>query len=95
MWGRESLPLSDLRRTLAGASPLYFTDRLPPLQAHHGEDDRPVPVRNATALRDRLRSDDESRRVFIYPGAGHRLDDTVAPNRGRAFLIQHLGRRSE
>jgi dienelactone hydrolase len=93
--GRESLALSDLRRRLVGASPLYFSDKLPPVQVHHGEDDHPVPVRNATALRDRLPPDDESRRVLIYPGAGHRLDDTGALTRARAFLIQHLVGRSE
>jgi len=91
--GRESLPLAQLRRRLAAASPLYFTDKLPPVQVHHGENDRPVPVRNATALRDRLQPDDESRRVFIYPGVGHQLDDTVAPTRALEFLIQHLVRR--
>jgi dienelactone hydrolase len=90
--GRESLPLSTLRRRLAGASPLYFTNKLPPVQVHHGEDDRPVPVRNATAVRDRLQPGDESRRVFIYPGVGHKLDDTVAPTRAVEFLIQHLVR---
>ena len=93
--GRKYLPLSDLRRRLAGASPLYFTDKLPPVQVHHGEDDHPVPVRNATALQDRLPPGDDSRRVFIYPGVGHRLDDTVAPSRAQAFLIQHLVGRSE
>jgi dienelactone hydrolase len=89
---RESLPLSTLRRRIAGASPAYFTDKLPPFQIHHGEDDHPVPVRNATAVRDRLPPGDESRQVFIYPGAGHRLDDTAAPRRALEFLIQHLGR---
>ncbi|MEX2151963.1 MAG: prolyl oligopeptidase family serine peptidase [Gemmatimonadaceae bacterium] len=88
--GRENLPLADLRRRLVGSSPLYFTERLRAAQIHHGEEDGPVPVRNATAVRDRLPPEDDSRRVFIYPGAGHRLDDTAALSIARAFLIERV-----
>jgi pimeloyl-ACP methyl ester carboxylesterase len=88
---REGLPLAELRRRLAGASPVYFTDKLPPVQIHHGEKDSPVPVRNATALRDRLPPQDASRRVFLYPEAGHLLDDTPALTTARAFLLQRVG----
>lgn len=87
---REALPLAALRRRLVGASPLYFTEKLPAVQIHHGENDGPVPVRNATAVRDRLPANDDNRRVFIYPGVGHRLDETVALTTGRAFLMTHL-----
>lgn len=88
--GRESLALANLRRRLVGASPLYFAEKLPPFQIHHGERDSPVPVRNATALQARLSDADPSRRVFIYRGAGHFLDETTAPATARAFLIEHV-----
>jgi predicted esterase len=87
---RATLPLADLRRRLVGSSPLYFTDKLPPFQIHHGMDDGPVPVRNAIALRDRVAAQDQSRRVFIYEGAGHLLDDTAALTIARAFLVERL-----
>ena len=86
---RDSLPLADLRRRLIGASPLYFADKLPAFQIHQGEDDRPVPVRNAIMVRDRGAAND-SQKVFIYSGAGHMLDDTPAPRTARRFLIDHL-----
>ena len=63
--GREALPLTELRRRTAAASPLYFAERLPPFQIHQGDADLAVPVRNATALRDRVSASD-TRRVFIY-----------------------------
>ena len=87
---REALPLADVRRRLVGGSPLYFTAKLPAVQIHHGENDGPVPVRNATAVRDRLPANDDTRRVFIYPGVGHRLDETPALATARAFLMRHL-----
>ena len=87
---REGLPLADLRRRLVGASPLYFTEKLPAFQIHHGEKDAPVPVRNATELRDRLAAPNQSHGVFIYAGAGHLLDDTAALTTARAFLIDRL-----
>jgi len=87
--GREALPLTELRRRIAAASPLNFADRLPPFQIHQGEADVAVPVRNATALRDRV-SASEARGVFIYAGAGHMLDDTPAAATARGFLVQAL-----
>lgn len=93
--GREALSLADLRRRLAGASPLYFIGRLPATQIHHGETDAPVPVRNATALRDRLAAHDQSHQVLIYAGAGHLLDDTAAWSVARAFLIERLVERRQ
>jgi hypothetical protein len=86
---RERLPLADLRRRLIGASPLYFIDRLPAFQIHQGEDDGPVPARNALLVRERLAPND-SQRVFIYPGAGHMLDDTPALGTAREFLVERL-----
>jgi pimeloyl-ACP methyl ester carboxylesterase len=86
---RETLPLADLRRRLVGASPLYFVERLPAFQIHQGEDDGPVPSRNATLVRDRLAPND-SQRVFTYPGAGHMLDNTPALGTAREFLIARL-----
>jgi hypothetical protein len=84
-----TLPLADLRRRLIGASPLYFASKLPAFQIHQGEDDRPVPARNAILVRDRLAPND-SQRVFIYSGAGHMLDDTPALAAAREFLVERL-----
>jgi dipeptidyl aminopeptidase/acylaminoacyl peptidase len=52
--GREALPLAELRRRLIASSPLYFAEKLRAFQIHQGENDGPVPARNAFALRDRL-----------------------------------------
>jgi hypothetical protein len=68
---------------------LYFAERLPAFQIHQGEDDQPVPARNAIMVRDRLTARDRQR-VFIYPGAGHMLDDTPAHGTAQRFLIAHL-----
>ena len=86
---RETLSLGDLRRRLVGGSPLYFIERLPAFQIHQGEDDRAVPARNATLVRDRLAPND-SQRVFIYSRAGHLLDDTPALTTAREFLVERL-----
>jgi hypothetical protein len=88
--GRETLSLRELRRRLVAASPLYASGRLPPFQAHYGENDVSVPVRNATLLRDRIAPGVASRKVFIHAGAGHRLDDTDAIAMARAFLIEQI-----
>jgi hypothetical protein len=87
--GRDALPLTEWRRRIAAASPLYFADRLPPFQIHQGEADVAVPVRNATTLRDRV-SASAARGVFIYSGAGHMLDDTPAAATARGFLVRAL-----
>jgi esterase/lipase len=86
---REKLSLADLRRRVIGASPLYFIDRLPAFQIHQGQDDSPVPARNALLVRERLAPND-SQRVFIYPEAGHMLDDTPALGTARTFLVERL-----
>jgi fermentation-respiration switch protein FrsA (DUF1100 family) len=87
--GREALPLTELRRRIAAASPLYFAERLPPFQIHQGEADVAVPVRNTTTLRDRV-SASAARGVFIYAGFPHMLDDTTAAASARDFLVQAL-----
>jgi hypothetical protein len=87
--GREALPLAELRRRIAAASPLYFAERLPAFQIHQGEADVAVPLRNATTLRDRIVAS-AARRVFIYAGAPHMLDDTTAAVTARDFLVQAL-----
>ena len=87
--GREALPLTELRRRIAAASPLYFAERLPAFQIHQGEADMAVPVRNATTLRDRVGAS-AARGVFIYAGAPHMLDDTAAAATARDFLVQAL-----
>lgn len=86
---RDTLSLADARRRLIAASPLYFVEKLPPFQIHQGEDDGPVPARNAIMVRDRVAAND-SQSVFIYSGAGHMLDDTPALRTARAFLIDRL-----
>jgi dipeptidyl aminopeptidase/acylaminoacyl peptidase len=86
---RAALPLTELRRRIAAASPLYFAERLPPFQIHQGDADQAVPVRNATAVRDRV-NPSKAHGVFIYAGAGHMLDDTTAAATARNFLLGTL-----
>jgi fermentation-respiration switch protein FrsA (DUF1100 family) len=90
---RQALPMAELRRRLIAASPLYFVAALPPVQVHHGRSDVAVPVRNAIAIRERLKATNSAGEVYIYDSSGHLLDGTEAFKVARAFLVERLGQR--
>ncbi|MEM8607160.1 MAG: prolyl oligopeptidase family serine peptidase [Myxococcota bacterium] len=68
------------RERMLSCSPLYFADRLPPLQSHHGTADRNVPFTQAEALDQRMRALGRavpSYQLFVYQGANHELSDEL------------------
>jgi dipeptidyl aminopeptidase/acylaminoacyl peptidase len=88
---RRRPPLAEARRQIISSSPLYFRSIGAAIQVHHGLDDRPVPVRNSQALERRLVEAGASNgAVLFYAGAGHDLSKSLAPNRARQFLLEHL-----
>lgn len=66
------LAVEDVRLELVRRSAVYFVDRLPPVQIHHGLSDDVVPAAQGQALVDALEaagiSDFES---YLYPGGEH------------------------
>ena len=66
-----SLSLAGARSELIRRSSLYFADRLPPTQIHHGDADLVVPPSQSARLADRLQSLGRSFEYFVYPAAGH------------------------
>ena len=72
--------VDEARERILSCSPFYFADQIPPLQLHHGTGDRVVPISQAEALHDRLRSlgriapDYE---LFVYEGADHQLTEAL------------------
>lgn len=68
------------------SSPLWFADRLPPAQAHYGEDDNIVSAGNGRALR----AKNKSVELVIHKEAGHDLDKWKAFAETKRFLIQRL-----
>lgn len=83
--------VDEARRRMLACSPLYFAERLPPTQAHHGTEDQNVPFAQAELLDARMR---ELGRVppefelFAYPGGDHQLSDELdlIGERVRVFL---------
>ena len=66
-----SLELADARSELIRRSPLYFADRLPPVQIHHGTEDDVVPPSQSARLAGKLETLGSWHQYFTYPGAGH------------------------
>ena len=68
------LTIDDVRPELVRRSPVYYADRLPQLQLHHGTDDEIVPVSEAERLIDVMsglgRGEPEFE-YYIYQGGGH------------------------
>jgi acetyl esterase/lipase len=59
-------------------SPVHQLDaHMPPVLAFHGDADRTVPLRQATALRDRLLAAGNLCELHIVPGGGHNFGNDV------------------
>ena len=66
--------IDEVRLEYIRRSPVFFTETLPLLQVHHGEQDDIVPVAHAISLEQSLMDagkPDSEFDVFIYPTAGH------------------------
>jgi esterase/lipase len=63
------LSLAEMRRELLQRSPLYFVDRLPPVQIHHGTDDDIVPLSQSQRLSDTIAASGSE--LFEYDGGDH------------------------
>lgn len=79
-------PTAETRLHLLASSPLWFANRLPPAQAHYGEDDNMVQARNGRALFARNRRIE----AVFHHEAGHDLDPDRAARETRRFLLQRL-----
>jgi hypothetical protein len=85
--------LADVRHRMLASSPLYFAERLPPTQAHHGVQDEQVPVANGHALKaefDRLGRKPPAHAVFFYSDGGHDTNVLISQPRIAAFLTEDL-----
>lgn len=83
------LTIADVRPELIRRSPVYFAERLPQLQVHHGMADAVVPVGEATRLINVMQGlgrGEPEFEYYLYVGGGH---DPLLPgaiDRARAFL---------
>ncbi len=86
-----TVPLQTARAALIRRSSLYFAERLPPTQIHHGTADLVVPISQSERLAARLESLARPVEYFRYPGASHEypLASEQLP-RMLAFINQHL-----
>ncbi len=66
-----ALSLHEARSQLIRRSGIYFADRLPPVQIHHGADDTVVPPSQSDRLARRLEGLGVPFEYYQYPGAGH------------------------
>ncbi|MFH1571176.1 MAG: hypothetical protein ABIL09_24495 [Gemmatimonadota bacterium] len=105
---RGDTDLSAVRLELIRRSPVYFADRLPHLQAHHGRDDAVVPVAQTRRLETALKEAPNGAgwQVFLYEVGGHNplalagsaarverfLDDLVGEEAGSGRLARAAGR---
>ncbi|MSR84581.1 MAG: peptidase [Candidatus Latescibacteria bacterium] len=84
-----TLGIPEARLELIRRSPVYFADRLPAVQVHHGTADSLVPVSQAQRLIDamqRLGRAAPEFQSYLYPGGGH--DPLSLPGSlGRAQLF--------
>ena len=97
---RGELTIQDVRPELIRRSAVYFVDRLPQVQVHHGTADSIVPVSQAQSLIDAMRAAGRTAPAFefyLYPGGGldpislvGSLDRTVL-FLGRVFASQAVG----
>ncbi|MHC4550151.1 MAG: alpha/beta hydrolase family protein [Planctomycetota bacterium] len=68
------LTIEDVRPEILRRSPVYFADRLPQVQVHHGTDDTVVPVGEAErliAVMAALGRRAPEFEFYLYPGGGH------------------------
>ncbi len=87
---REELTIAEVRLELVRRSAVFFAERLPQLQVHHGTDDAVVPVGEAEqliAVMQGLGRGEPDFEFFIYEGGGHDpLGLTGSLERTQAFL---------
>ena len=75
-WKLGVLSDAAARLEMVRRSAVYFVDRLPPVQLHHGDADAVVAVSQAHRLVDAMRAAgkaEEDFEAYIYPGSGHDL----------------------
>lgn len=89
----RDLRIADVRPELTRRSPVYFLDRMPPLQVHHGLADPIVPVAEAERLIEAMNkagaTDFES---FLYPdGSHHPITLPGSLERALEFLLRVTG----
>ena len=82
------LTLEQARLEFLRRSPVYFADRLPPLQLHHGLDDAIVPAEQSQRLADALRSRDHE--AHFYPGGRHNPLSLSGSTERMATFLQRL-----
>ncbi len=71
---RGDLTIPDVRAQLVRRSPVYFVERLPAVQLHHGTADSIVPVSQAERLIEVMQAAGRGPPAFesyLYPGGGH------------------------
>lgn len=71
---RGELTIQHVRPELIRRSPVYFVDRLPQVQLHHGTADSIVPVSQAQRLIEVMQQSGRQPpefEYFLYPGGGH------------------------
>jgi len=74
-------------------SPVHQLDaQMPPVLAFHGDADKTVPLRQATALRDKLLATGNACELHIVPGGGHNFGDDVPEwrEKSRELMIAFL-----
>ena len=74
-------------------SPVHQLDaRMPPVLAFHGDADKLVPLRQATALRDKLLATGNRCELHIVPGGGHNFGNDVPEwqEKSRQLIIAFL-----
>ena len=72
-----ALSLAEGRQAMIRRSAMYFADRLPPVQVHHGTADNVVPISQSERLVARLRELGKPVEYYAYPGMGH--EDVLGP----------------
>jgi dipeptidyl aminopeptidase/acylaminoacyl peptidase len=91
---RGELTIQDVRLELVRRSPVYFVDRLPQVQVHHGVADSTVLVSQAERLIEVMRQAGRQApgfESFLYPGGGHNPLTLVASlDRTIVFLRRTL-----
>jgi len=65
------LTVDQVRLELIRRSPVYFADRLPALQIHHGTDDLVVPLAESCRLEQVTSALGLAPEFFVYPDGGH------------------------
>ena len=91
---RGELTIADVRTQMIRRSPVYFADRLPQLQVHHGTADETVPVGEAERLIEVMvglgRGEPEFESYIYEGGAHHPLTLNGSIPRTQAFVSRLL-----